>query len=94
MKLKAEDIYADMNDMQEEMFPGFKKAIEAQHHVSRQQLWHHQFYAFPKIPQKALSVEGLYFVGDGTTPLYGAGVEGSASTGIMCAKNILGIADR
>ena len=80
-----------MNDIQEEIYPGFKRLTEVQKYASHQPLWHHQYTAFPKIPQKASSVDNLYFVGDGTAPQYGQGLDGPSSTGILCAKGILGL---
>jgi phytoene dehydrogenase-like protein len=90
-RLNINDIRAEMNELQEEVYPGFKQAIEVQKYATHQPLFHHQYMAFPKIPQKATSVEDLYFVGDGTTPQYGQGFDGPSSTGILCAKRILGI---
>lgn len=90
--LRTEDLIKEFIDIADEVYPGLKDAIVAQKYVSHKYpLWHHQYTAFPKISQKSPTVENLYFVGDGTTPQYGLGIEGPSSTGIFCAKNILGI---
>ncbi len=91
LKRNREEIYSEMNDVLEEVYPGFKKAVEVQHYATHSPLFHHQFSAMPKIPQEAVSVKNLYFIGDATTPQYGFGIDGTASTGMLCAKNILRI---
>jgi len=93
-KLTATDLeahYALMNDIQEEVLPGFKKATEKQIRTRSQPSWHHQFAPSPRIPQRSSTVRNLYFIGDSTEPQYGSGCEGAASTGMLCAKGILGI---
>jgi phytoene dehydrogenase-like protein len=88
-KLNHQEVYAECNKICEEMYPGFKEAIEWQDHTAHYPpLWQHQYLA-AKIPQKPASTENLYFIGDGTTPMYGGGIDGPASTGKICAKRIL-----
>ncbi len=89
-KKDIKDCYKEIDDIQEEIWPGFKDSIVDQRHYSHPLLWHHQYSALKKIPQKSESISDLYFIGDGTTPQYGTGTDGAASTGVNVAKQILG----
>ncbi|MFH2043825.1 MAG: FAD-binding protein [Pseudomonadota bacterium] len=89
-RLGLEGITAEMNENFEEIYPGFKKAIEFQTppkgavHPS-----HYEFSSLPKIGQKSPDVEGLYFCGEATWPMYGQITDGTASTGVSVANMIL-----
>ncbi len=90
LKLKPKDVIAQANNYLEEIYPGFKKAIEFQTHVAHAKLWQHQFLV-SRIPRKPSSIDSLYFIGDGTTPQDGQGIDGAASTGMALAKSFLEI---
>jgi phytoene dehydrogenase-like protein len=91
LKRNREEIHAEMLDVMEEVYPGLKKAIEVKFFAGHGPLFHHSYSTLPKIPQKVSSPERLYFVGDSTIPQYGIATEAAASTGILCAKRILGM---
>ncbi len=88
---KVKEQYALIDDITEEVYPGYKANLEIQKRTIHTVLWHHQYCAYRKIPQKPVSIESLYFIGDGTTPQYGQGTDGSASTGVLLAKRLLGL---
>jgi phytoene dehydrogenase-like protein len=78
-----------MMDLNEEIFPGFKEAteaIEVQHH---RHLWMVPFVHGPKLPRCTKEVPGLWFVGDGSSPVVGMGVEAAAGAGVLGARDIL-----
>jgi phytoene dehydrogenase-like protein len=77
-----------MMDLNEEFFPGFKEAteaIEVQHH---RHLWMVPFVHGPKLPRCTKEVPGLWFVGDGSAPVVGMGVEAAAGAGVCGARDI------
>ncbi len=89
-KKKLKQYLEEMDRITEEVFPGFKEAVEIQRHTVHPLLWHHQYSAYKKIFQESESISGLYFVGDCTAPQYGTGSDGAASTGVIVARKILG----
>lgn len=86
-----EAVMAEMNDIQEALYPGFKDAIELQVGGGGEGGSHYALSATPKISQKSPDIENLYFAGDCTAPMYGVISDGAASTGTSCAKTILGL---
>ncbi len=90
-KTKIKDYYEEIDQITEEVWPGFRESVEVQKHTVHPLLWHHQYSGYKKIPQKAESISDLYFIGDGTTPQYGQGSDGAASTGVILAKQLLNI---
>jgi phytoene dehydrogenase-like protein len=86
---KLQEQYDLIDKITEEVYPGYTEAVEAKHRTIHPLLWHHQYSAYRKIPQKPKSLQGLYFIGDGTTPQYGQGGDGSASTGVILAQRLL-----
>lgn len=90
-KLGIDGIAAEMNENLEEMYPGFKRATEFQAPPKGACYpSHYRFSSLPKIRQKSPDVEGLYFCGETTWPMYGVITDGTASTGASVAKMILG----
>jgi len=79
----------DMEDLIEEVFPGFKDAIEMRDYGSSFPLWHYQQTWYKKIPYRSTSVHNLFFVGDCVDPQVSSCADAAASTGIYCAKAIL-----
>ena len=82
-------IKEDIDDMVEEVFPGFKKSVEMKEYRSHFPLWHYQHTWYKKIPYRSFSVQNLFFVGDCVDPQESMTVDAAASTGVFCAKSIL-----
>ena len=85
-----EKIYAEMLEVQEHVFPGFEKHVEASNTVSHKHHWSSPILIGPKLPRVVESVPGLFFVGDGSTPVGGTFMDCAASTGIMGARAMVG----
>ncbi len=83
--------YEEIDQVTEEIFPGFRDAVEVQSRFSHSLCWQHQYSAYKKIPQQPESISNLYFIGDSTSPQYGTGTDGTASTGMMVAQKILNL---
>ena len=83
-----EAVYKNMAELAEEMHPGYQAAIidkVDQTHPS----WAMHLFTGPKLPRRSPSVDGLWYVGDGSEPYCGIGMEASASAGILGARGIL-----
>jgi hypothetical protein len=78
-----------MDDIIEEVFPGYGDAVEKKHYSSHYPLWHYQHTWYPKIPYRSASVKSLFFVGDCVEPQQSVTVDAAASTGVFCGKAIL-----
>lgn len=87
-------IKEDIDDMVEEVFPGFKKAVELREYCSHFPLWHYQHTWYKKIPYRSTSVQNLFFVGDCVDPQESMCIDAAASTGMFCAKAILRLEGR
>ena len=79
----------DIDDIVEEVFPGFKQAVEMREYRSHFPLWHYQHTWYKKIPYRSTSVHNLFFVGDCVDPQESMCIDAAASTGMFCAKAIL-----
>ncbi|MAG34035.1 MAG: hypothetical protein CL908_24410 [Deltaproteobacteria bacterium] len=79
----------EMDDIIEEVFPGYGDAVEKKHYSSHYPLWHYQHTWYPKIPYRSASVKSLFFVGDCVEPQQSVTVDAAASTGVFCGKAIL-----
>lgn len=79
----------DIENIIEEVFPGFKKHVETRFYASHFPLWHYQHTWYKKIPYRTESIRNLFFVGDGVEPQQSMCVDAAASTGMFCAKSIL-----
>ena len=55
-----------LNELQEEMFPGFGDAAEAQHVQRHRHHWMTQFTHGPRLPERDPETDGLWFAGDGS----------------------------
>ena len=80
--------------MVEEVFPGFKQAVEMREYRSHFPLWHYQHTWYKKIPYRSTSVQNLFFVGDCVDPQESMCIDAAASTGMFCAKAILRLEGR
>jgi phytoene dehydrogenase-like protein len=87
-------IKEDIEDIVEEVFPGFKDAIETRFYASHFPLWHYQHTWYKKIPCRSDSVRNLFFVGDTVYPQNSMCADAAASTGRYCAKSILRLEGR
>jgi len=93
-RLGLEGVVAEMNENFETLYPGFKGAIEFQTPPKGAcYASHYRFTSLPKVRHKSPDIEGLYFAGEHTYPMYGQITDGTASTGALVAKQILGVDD-
>ena len=85
-----EGAYARLVDLADDYYPGFKDAAEVVQNFGHQpgHLWYGNITIGPKLPQRAPSVEGLWFVGEGSEPTCGIWMEAAASGGILGARAI------
>jgi hypothetical protein len=92
-ELGGEDAaYAGILARSEELLPGFSAAIvdSVNHSTARGETpWMSPLSIGPKIPRTIGSVEGLWFVGDGSEPCRGIWSEAAASCGILGARAML-----
>jgi phytoene dehydrogenase-like protein len=93
-KIVMEGIKDEIEDIVEEVFPGFKDAIEPRFYASHFPLWHYQHTWLKKIPYRSNSVRNLFFVGDIVEPQNSMCADAAASTGRHCAKSILRLEGR
>jgi len=91
-RLGLEGIAAEVEENLELLYPGFHNALESKTppkggcYPS-----HYRFTSLPKVHIKSPDVEGLYFAGEYAWPMYGLITDGTASTGALAAKMILGL---
>lgn len=83
-------IYADIVDVNEELYPGFKAAIVDMVKDHHKHHWLSPLHVGPKLPRTIDSVAGLWFVNDGSTPIGGVYSEAATSAGILGARAMVG----
>jgi phytoene dehydrogenase-like protein len=85
-----EEIFAELHRDMDFYNPGYADAtIEVGNYSHKGgHLWFENLFAGPKLPRRAESVEGLYFVGQGSKPNQGFYMESGASAGILGARQI------
>ncbi|MBU4540464.1 MAG: FAD-binding protein [Firmicutes bacterium] len=89
-RLGLEGIAAEVTQNMELLYPGFNRALESTSPVKGASYpSHYRFSSLPKIRQKSPDVDGLFFAGECTWPMYGQITDGTASTGANVAKLIL-----
>lgn len=76
-------------DLAESVLPGYRDAIESVEMNRRPQDFTAPLLAGPKLPRTIASVEGLWFVGDGSVPIAGIWSEGAASCGVLGARQMV-----
>ncbi|HTK64181.1 MAG TPA: FAD-dependent oxidoreductase [Pseudonocardia sp.] len=74
--------------VQEEMFPGFEDATVERKTMTHKHHWLNPLTHGPKLPGQSSDIPGLYFAGDGSTPIMGIGVEGAGQAGAIRARQI------
>jgi phytoene dehydrogenase-like protein len=86
-----DDIFARLQKTTESFYPGYQDAIGVTDRFTHKpgHLWYEPMCVGPKLPRSVDSVEGLWFVGEGSTPTCGFFMEGSASAGILGAREML-----
>jgi hypothetical protein len=83
-------IYAQMHEVIEEIYPGYQESISAVATQQHRHNWMSQAAHWPRIPRTIPSVDGLWFVGDGSAPCQGLFMEAAASCGILGARQMAG----
>jgi len=86
-----DEIVKEINDNLNTIYPGFKDHIEFQNANGGLTSSFYKCSCLPKIKQKNPEVEGLYFAGEVTWPMYGQITDGTSATGLSVAKQILGV---
>jgi FAD binding domain len=84
-----EAIYARMQERSDQAIPGLLDAAEEILTQSHRHHWLEPVSVGPKLPRCSSSVDGLWFVGDGSTPCAGIWTEAAASCGVLGAREIV-----
>lgn len=85
-----EAVYEDILAVNEELYPGFRSAIVDMVKDGHKHHWLSPLHVGPKIPRTVESVPGLWFVGDGSTPIGAVYSEAATSAGILGARAMCG----
>ena len=83
-----EAIYERILALSEEHYPGLTGAIEKVVRKEYKNRWFNSICIGPKIPRIINAVQGLWFVGDGSSPSAGVWTECAASCGVLGARSI------
>lgn len=83
-----EGVYIAQADLTEELHPGYKDAVLDKIRATHPS-WALHCTAGPKLPRKSPSIDGLWFVGDGSEPVNGLAMEMAASAGVLGARSML-----
>lgn len=75
-------------ELQEEMYPGFENATVERKEQSHKHHWLNPLTHGPKLPAQSTDCHGLYFAGDGSTPILSVGVEAAGQAGVLRARQI------
>jgi phytoene dehydrogenase-like protein len=83
-------IYARLHNVTDCYYPGYKDALVATDALTHPSgnLWFGPVFTGPKLPRSVESVDGLWFVGENSTPVGGIWMEAAASAGILGARQI------
>jgi prolycopene isomerase len=90
----GQTVKKEIDEIIEEVFPGYREAVEQKNYASHFPLWHYQHTWHKKIPYRSTSVKNLFFVGDCVEPQESMTVDAAASTGRFCGKAILRLEGR
>jgi phytoene dehydrogenase-like protein len=88
-RLGREGALRNLAEVLEEVFPGYHDAVEATDVLVHRHLWQGSMTHGPKLPRTSPGVKGLWFVGDGSSPVLAIGLEYAAGAGILGAREIL-----
>lgn len=88
-RLGREAVLEYLHGVLEDVFPGYRDALEATELLTHQYLWTASMTHGPKLPRTSSEIEGLWFVGDGSSPVYSIGIENAAGAGINGAREIV-----
>jgi hypothetical protein len=84
-----DEIFTRLADLTASFQPGYKNAAVTDRYTHKAgHLWFEPLCVGPKLPRTIDSVEGLWFVGEGSTPTGGIWMEASASAGILGARQM------
>jgi hypothetical protein len=72
-----------LNQICEELFPGFTEATEVQTTQRHRHHWIGPLLHGPRLPSRDPEINGLWFSGDGSRPVAGLGVEAASSAGLL-----------
>ena len=86
----VDEVVRQAIEVNNQLWPGFADAIIESSIQQHRHHWCTAMLAGPKLPRRVESVEGLWFVNDGSTPIGGLYVEAAASAGILGARAIAG----
>jgi glycine/D-amino acid oxidase-like deaminating enzyme len=83
-----------LDDVCEDEFPGWKRAIGSRANVARRRDWLSTCLVGPKVPRCSPSIRGLWYVGESTEPVRGiateqaafAGYDGALAIAVACAE--------
>ncbi|HEX3610926.1 MAG TPA: NAD(P)-binding protein [Sporichthyaceae bacterium] len=78
-------LHAEMQAVTENIYPGFRDSI-VDFGSMQHPLLVTTFLTGPKLPRRSDSIEGLWFVGEESTPVDGIYTEGAASAGVLGAR--------
>jgi len=82
-------VFQTMTERADQQFPGLKDALVEVKNVSNRHHWFAPLCVGPKLPRTLDSIEGLFFVGDGSRPCAGVWTEAAASCGILGARDVV-----
>ena len=85
-----DEVLTQVIEVNNQLWPGFADAIVESSVQQHRHHWSTAMLAGPKLPRRVASVEGLWFVNDGSTPVGGLWVEAAASAGVLGARSIAG----
>ena len=83
---EEKEIYDEMRELCEALYPGFAEATVDSATLKHRYQWSGGTLVGPKVPRTVESVEGLWFVGDGSWPVRALWMDGAASAGILGAR--------
>ena len=84
-----EGVFRTMTERADQQFPGLADALEEVKNVSNRHHWFAPLCVGPKLPRTINSIDGLFFVGDGSRPCAGVWTEAAASCGILGARDLM-----
>jgi hypothetical protein len=81
-------LYERMREVEEFYFPGCQDAVEERINLEHGGMWYSQVFAEDRLDRRSESVEGLWYVGEGSRPLPSIWTEAAAGAGVLGARSI------